>query len=189
MASGKTENYGLNQWEATDQVERLDFNADNAKLDAALHGLAESKAEQTALEALRNENLWVKVTEAKLTSPAAQIVLNLGDTTQYQALVVYYTIPGPTSARIAFGGASYTVFNCNTASKAAMGRTELISAGGIGGLLVCIQCQATDGYDHPVDSCWLEEEVDLADVTTITLKSADNNFANKSSAVVYGLKK
>ena len=36
MASNYTEHYGLCQWEATDQVLREEFNADNAKLDAAL---------------------------------------------------------------------------------------------------------------------------------------------------------
>lgn len=37
-----TPNYQLNQWEATDQVKRADFNADNAKIDAAI--LAARKA-------------------------------------------------------------------------------------------------------------------------------------------------
>lgn len=32
----QTPNYALNQWEPGDQVLRADFNADNAKLDAAL---------------------------------------------------------------------------------------------------------------------------------------------------------
>ena len=36
MASNQTQNYGLNQWEATDQVLRTEFNADNQKIDAAL---------------------------------------------------------------------------------------------------------------------------------------------------------
>ena len=36
MATNQTTNYQLNQWEPTDQVLRTDFNADNAKLDAAL---------------------------------------------------------------------------------------------------------------------------------------------------------
>ena len=64
MATNQTENYDLNQWLSTDQVLRTDFNADNAKLDAALAGKAEAetvsalqmavaaKAEQTALDAL-----------------------------------------------------------------------------------------------------------------------------------------
>ena len=55
----KTPNYSLNQWEPTDQVRRVDFNADNAKIDAAIRtvddkveALSGSKAEQSALEAL-----------------------------------------------------------------------------------------------------------------------------------------
>ena len=39
MASSQTQNYQLNQWAETDQVLRTDFNADNAKIDAALTGL------------------------------------------------------------------------------------------------------------------------------------------------------
>ena len=64
MATNQTANYQLNQWEPTDQVLRTDFNADNAKLDAALANKAETetvsalqtvvaaKAEQAALSAL-----------------------------------------------------------------------------------------------------------------------------------------
>ena len=40
MASNYTENYGLCQWEATDQVLRKEFNEDNAKIDGALQTLA-----------------------------------------------------------------------------------------------------------------------------------------------------
>lgn len=36
MASGQTENYGLNQWAAEDAVLREEFNRDNAKLDATV---------------------------------------------------------------------------------------------------------------------------------------------------------
>jgi len=35
----KTQHYQLNQWDAQDSVIRTDFNADNAKIDAALSGL------------------------------------------------------------------------------------------------------------------------------------------------------
>ena len=41
MASGQTQYYGLSQWEAADKVERVDFNSDNARVDEALHTLAE----------------------------------------------------------------------------------------------------------------------------------------------------
>ena len=36
MASGKTTNLELNQWEKTDPVRMEEFNADNAAIDAAL---------------------------------------------------------------------------------------------------------------------------------------------------------
>lgn len=36
MSTNHTSNYLLSQWEASDQVQRTDFNADNLKIDAAL---------------------------------------------------------------------------------------------------------------------------------------------------------
>jgi len=44
MPSNYTPNYNLNQWEADDRVLRTDFNADNAKIDAALQSLKSSAA-------------------------------------------------------------------------------------------------------------------------------------------------
>ena len=52
MSSQKTEHYELNQWLATDQVLRTDFNADNAKIDGALAGLDSAKAEASVVESL-----------------------------------------------------------------------------------------------------------------------------------------
>ena len=48
MATNHTTNYQLNQWEPTDPVLRTDFNADNAKLDAALKDLANQVAGKAA---------------------------------------------------------------------------------------------------------------------------------------------
>ena len=45
----KTPNYQLNQWSRDDRVLMDDFNADNARLDTALAGLARSKADLSAL--------------------------------------------------------------------------------------------------------------------------------------------
>ena len=69
MASNYTEHYDLCQWEATDQVQRTDFNADNAKVDAALAGLeaeVSSKADQTALETLSGQVTQKADTESLL---------------------------------------------------------------------------------------------------------------------------
>ena len=59
MPANHTPNYSLNQWEPEDRVLRADFNADNAKIDAAIRGVAQkaealsgSKADAAALEAL-----------------------------------------------------------------------------------------------------------------------------------------
>ena len=52
MATNHTTNYNLSQWLPTDSVIRADFNSDNAKLDAALAGLAASKADQSGVDAL-----------------------------------------------------------------------------------------------------------------------------------------
>ena len=57
MASKYTTNYNLCQWEASDKVLRTEFNADNAKIDAALGSLASSvsgKASSSALNSLQN---------------------------------------------------------------------------------------------------------------------------------------
>ena len=48
MPSNQTANYALSQWSRTDQVKMDDFNADNAKLDAALKAEADAR---TALAA------------------------------------------------------------------------------------------------------------------------------------------
>ena len=50
MASNYTSNYGLCQWQPNDKVLRTEFNADNAKIDAALAG----KASASALSSLQS---------------------------------------------------------------------------------------------------------------------------------------
>ena len=55
MASKYTENYGLCQWEAKDQVLREEFNGDHAKIDGVLTELAKQvagKAEQSTVSNL-----------------------------------------------------------------------------------------------------------------------------------------
>ena len=49
-----TPNYNLSQWEKSDKVLMDDFNADNAKIDAALHTLVGQVAGKAAQSALNN---------------------------------------------------------------------------------------------------------------------------------------
>ena len=60
MPSKQTTTYKLSQWVTTDKVLMDDFNADNAKIDAAIKaadekadGLSSSKAEKTDVSALQ----------------------------------------------------------------------------------------------------------------------------------------
>ena len=48
MPTNYTSNYRLNQWERSDKVLMDDFNADNAKLDAALKAEADARTAATA---------------------------------------------------------------------------------------------------------------------------------------------
>ena len=52
MARGQTQYYGLNQWEAADQVLRTEFNADNAKIETALANLEKDKASNSLVSGL-----------------------------------------------------------------------------------------------------------------------------------------
>ena len=105
MATNHTTNYELNQSLSADQVLRTDFNADNAKIDAALAGKAETetvsalqaavagKAEQANLSALEAQVNSMGIAKAEGTytgdggtqqaittgfRPALVILFNLG---------------------------------------------------------------------------------------------------------------
>jgi hypothetical protein len=62
----KTQNYQLNQWDASDRILREDFNADNAKIDAAL---AEAK----------NRGGYIKLKEFTTIADAAQVDIDVSD--------------------------------------------------------------------------------------------------------------
>ena len=68
MPTHQTEHYQLNQWEAEDKVLRTDFNADNAKIDAALA----AKAEASAVSALA-QTVAGKADASTLNSVAGQV--------------------------------------------------------------------------------------------------------------------
>ena len=68
-----TENYQLNQWEQTDRVLMEDFNADNAKLDAALKTNAE------AVIALANRSRFTKLKEITIQDYTTTVEIDLSD--------------------------------------------------------------------------------------------------------------
>ena len=67
----KTQNYQLSQWEAEDLVQRTDFNADNARIDAAVKALADSKADRSEVaevRALASRSRFTKLWERTLSA-------------------------------------------------------------------------------------------------------------------------
>ena len=75
MASNHTANYNLSQWEENDEVLRVDFNADNAAIDAGMAALdGKITAEKAALEgklAAAKTALEGQITAAQAAANAA----------------------------------------------------------------------------------------------------------------------
>ena len=91
MATNHTTNYELSQWLSTDQVLRTDFNADNAKIDAALA----DKAEQADLDVL-SATVAQKANQSALNTVAATITkiafgTYTGDGTSIRTISLGYT--------------------------------------------------------------------------------------------------
>lgn len=79
MASNQTTYYGLNQWQPEDKVLREEFNGDNSKVDAALHGLegtVSTKAAQTEVEGLKTQ-LATKAAQSMVDSLSASMAAEL----------------------------------------------------------------------------------------------------------------
>ena len=108
----KTKNYQLNQWAAGDKVQRIDFNADNDKIDGAIAAvsaragaLETGKADKTALDAAKAT--IPKIAAGSYTgSGAASRTISLGFTPK---AVLVMTQDGTThSNNIIHGGLAVT---------------------------------------------------------------------------------
>ena len=94
---GETGNYQLKQWEKTDRIQMEDFNADNAKIEAALAALQTEKADQADLP-------WVKIGEATLTESAQQVSVNVPDVEQYISLFLVFEGSGSSEMGLMWTG-------------------------------------------------------------------------------------
>lgn len=99
MASNFTENYGLCQWEATDQVLRTEFNEDNSKIDTILLNHADQLdflAEKTS------------ILQAEINQKGNTLIYTtsyLGDGTYGQSHPVKVTVPQKPNLMIVTAGA------------------------------------------------------------------------------------
>ena len=89
-----TQNYQLNQWDATDRVLRTDFNSDNQKIDAALKNAADAVAAEAAARAAGD--VYVKLLDVTLESELQKWDVDVSaiDLAQYQKLLMYPHLKG-----------------------------------------------------------------------------------------------
>ena len=105
MSSQKTEHYELNQWLATDQVLRTDFNADNAKIDAALAG----KAGTEALESLASTVSSLEAAASQLASTRNCCIYTTSYSGDGQTSRTF-TFPQKPMLVMAVGGGEYSFY-------------------------------------------------------------------------------
>ena len=118
MASNYTSNYNLCQWEADDKVLRTEFNADNARIDAAIKAVdrrVDGKASTSALDGLKStvESLSATVAGqegalAKKGSCQVAVTSYTGDgqktrTHTFARKPVLFFIAGPAQMAVGYG--------------------------------------------------------------------------------------
>ena len=92
MSTNYTQNYSLCQWEPQDKVLRTDFNADNAKLDAALTELREELGAVRALAETAYTTRFPQVLAGSYTGDGKEMQhINLGF--RPKAVFVLRTVP------------------------------------------------------------------------------------------------
>ncbi len=112
MAANHTPNYALSQWEASDSVVRVEFNADNQKIDAALAALETKKADASALAALQTA-IDGKASSASVSTLSSQ--LNAAKASIPKIVSTSYT-----------GSGTYGKNNLNTVSLGSISQPYLL---------------------------------------------------------------
>jgi hypothetical protein len=121
----KTQNYQLNQWDATDRILREDFNEDNARIDAALEGTKP----------------FTKLKEFTISQTGTQVEANISDIDFSQYHYVILDILGSMSGSLKFycntpAGSSYMYFSGNSTFYNSLGNIVSNAAGKISGRII-----------------------------------------------------
>ena len=139
MPTNHTPNYALNQWERDDRILMDDFNADNAKIDAAIKAEVDARAAgdaalRTALNAKGNCQIWVttykgtgqygKDNPSSITFPRMpSVVFVISDFT-----LAFY--PGQVQARATTGFLTVSWSGTTVSWYSIKGALEQLSSGG-----------------------------------------------------------
>lgn len=195
-----TENYQLCRWEASDPIRREDFNADNARLDAAI------LAVKNQVETVAAANCLVKLAEVTTTETVNQINLDLSgcDMTKFQALELYVdgaASPQGNGIYCAVNGDRSTSYMANTTTASYIYLTQVPMNPGRGGCScrifsngqhVCFSGHAFWANSSDAGVGWAQnygayKNHTLADVTMLTLFSESYPYLSGFHAVLYGI--
>ena len=201
MASGKTENYGLNQWEATDQVVRTDFNADNAKIDSALQGLEEqannqAKQHSADVAALEEANRLVLLEERTLSANQSTVLFELAvNPADYRKFYLMYSIQTSTYLAVWCSLNENTDSYCELCQNAngyGEGQLTLTAAGPNRLILAAYNTDTVNssGDERSYGSTffWDASTFDALSSIQIYMPSAGSNLMTGCKFALYGLK-
>ena len=189
MPTNYTSNYRLNQWERSDKVLMDDFNADNAKIDAALafHPSAELICSVTVEEEERELVLdvsqldWSRYMALVLMADSAEyngFIVNMGSNSRYTCSIsrAQNTFSYSALAELSYaahitllipvfydGTHAASAFSLGTGYYDSDGRTITVLGGG--------------GANTPLNQC-----------TRITVQSKNNTFSPGDRVVLWGVK-
>lgn len=196
-SANKTENIGLNLWEATDQVLRVDFNSDNEKTDAAIAAAAAASP-------------LAKLFDVTTSEEATQADLDLSgiDLYQYSRLEVQIEASGNVTSgvMIRLNGVSSNYLYSNGSNAAYFGYAYIIQGSGPSICFFNMHLRPENGsvkaailtsgsYNHNAacysmgpGMAWISS---LADVKTLNLITLSTTYKISAGAkiIVYGVKK
>ena len=122
MATNQTTNYQLNQWEPTDAVQRVDFNADNAKLDAALNALSDQVAKKADEEDLTALSESVAAVSAGMGNCDMELLTYTGGGGGSPKMITFsqvpdmYLVAGDLAFIVGQGGKATAILTCKDAT-------------------------------------------------------------------------
>ena len=122
MATNQTTNYQLNQWEPTDAVQRVDFNADNAKLDAALNALSDQVAKKADEEDLTALSESVAAVSAGMGNCDMELLTYTGGGGGSPKMITFsqvpdmYLVAGDLAFIMGQGGKATAILTCKDAT-------------------------------------------------------------------------
>jgi len=178
-STNKTANLGLNQWEAMDAVEMVDFNADNVKIDAAVGELRG-----------RGESPWVKLDEKSYSSHAYTYMLDLSgiDIDEYIELIFRLDVSGIQDMFMEINGKFDNVYNVLTPGASASAESRITMGRGVNRLSISQYCMV-----HRADEEFRITTMsrhDFPKVSTIKIGSSNNaGFRAGEGITVWGLKR